>query len=248
MLPSADQLLDKYLSVIGGADALQKIHEPRGEGNAHAIRRPAFPVDVYSKAPDKRVSVMHLQGGDSFTGFLMETGMAPVFRALAYECRRRKTPPHASMRIFIPGAREDALSEVQRRRWRKKSDGDDTYLVTGVSEGQPTAPFGTWTKESACCCALCGTQKLLSAATQRDRLCDYRRRGWREVPFPLDACTPRQPIHHPGRADSSKMFRGRLQNSHRTAATAARNLRLPNSGRCQTIFSWHRYKFSLIFG
>src|SRR6266481_2207895 len=47
-LPSAEQLLDKYLTAIGGQH---------------------FPVDVYSKAPDKRLSVMHLQGGDSFTGF-----------------------------------------------------------------------------------------------------------------------------------------------------------------------------------
>jgi len=44
-------------------------HEPRAKGNTHVVRRPAFPAEVYSKAPGKRFSVMHLPGGESVTAF-----------------------------------------------------------------------------------------------------------------------------------------------------------------------------------
>src|SRR5260370_6451736 len=64
-LPSAEQLLDKYLAAIGGADALQKITSRVQKGTLTAFGGQHFPADLYSKAPDKRVSVMHLHGGDS---------------------------------------------------------------------------------------------------------------------------------------------------------------------------------------
>jgi photosynthetic reaction center cytochrome c subunit len=65
-LPTADQLLDKYLAAIGGADAA-KDHQPR-----------TIPAEVYSKAPNKRLAVMHLQGGNSITAFDGKQGRLSV--------------------------------------------------------------------------------------------------------------------------------------------------------------------------
>ena len=60
-LPAGEQLLDKYLAAVGGADALGKITSRVQKGSITAFGGQHFPMDVYSKAPDKRVSVMHLK-------------------------------------------------------------------------------------------------------------------------------------------------------------------------------------------
>jgi photosynthetic reaction center cytochrome c subunit len=61
-LPTADQLLDKYLAAIGGADALQKITSRVQKGKLTSFGGQKIPAEVYSKAPNKRLAVMHLRG------------------------------------------------------------------------------------------------------------------------------------------------------------------------------------------
>lgn len=68
-LPDGSQLLDKYLNAIGGVSALQKIISRAQKGSLTAFGGQHFPVDVYAKAPNKRISIMHLQTGDSVTAF-----------------------------------------------------------------------------------------------------------------------------------------------------------------------------------
>src|SRR5260370_19841197 len=68
-LPTAEQLLDKYLAAIGGPEALQKIMSRVQKGTLTAFGGQHFPAEVYSTAPDKRLSVMHLPGGQRVTAF-----------------------------------------------------------------------------------------------------------------------------------------------------------------------------------
>src|SRR5450759_5373849 len=73
-----EELLDKYLAAVGGASAIEKISSRVQKGKLMAFGGQTFPADVYSKAPDKRVSVMHLQGGDSVTAFDGQRGWLSV--------------------------------------------------------------------------------------------------------------------------------------------------------------------------
>ncbi|MGH9740768.1 MAG: c-type cytochrome, partial [Candidatus Acidiferrum sp.] len=68
VLPPADQLLDKYLSAVGGEAALQKISSRVEKGSINAEGH-QLPVEIYSKAPEKRISIMHLPNGESITAF-----------------------------------------------------------------------------------------------------------------------------------------------------------------------------------
>src|SRR6266699_1415377 len=77
-MPAADQLLDKYVSAIGGAAAMQKITTRAQKGTLSAFGGEHFPVEVYSKAPDKRISIMHLKGGESVTAFDGKQGWLSV--------------------------------------------------------------------------------------------------------------------------------------------------------------------------
>lgn len=66
--PTADQILEKYTQALGGADALQKITS-RVEKGIVIFGQIKTPIDIYAKAPGKRVSISHGQGGDNFTAF-----------------------------------------------------------------------------------------------------------------------------------------------------------------------------------
>jgi len=72
-LPTPDQVLDKYLAAVGGADALNKIKTRVQKGKIDASGT-QYPVEVYSEAPEKRVSITHLPPGESVTAFNGEVG------------------------------------------------------------------------------------------------------------------------------------------------------------------------------
>ena len=135
-LPSAEQLLDKYLAAIGGADALQKITSRVQKGTITAFGGQHFPVDVYSKAPDKRLSVMHLQGGDSFTGFDGKQGWLSVPGRVHMMSAAENAAARIDADLYLP-AHLKTLYEKFRVDAGEKIDGHDTYLVAGHTEGQP---------------------------------------------------------------------------------------------------------------
>jgi photosynthetic reaction center cytochrome c subunit len=135
VLPPADQLLDKYLGAVGGDGALQKVTSRVEKGKIDAGGH-QLPIEVYAKAPDKRLSVTHLPNGESITAFDGKQGwlgnpgrtqmMSPAENAAAridadlYFAAHVKTL-YAKFTV-VPG---------------EKIDGHDTYLVLGRNEGQP---------------------------------------------------------------------------------------------------------------
>ena len=66
--PTADQILGKYVAAIGGAEALHKISTRVSKGNI-IFGGMEIPIEVFAKAPDKRMSVTHSPHGDSITAF-----------------------------------------------------------------------------------------------------------------------------------------------------------------------------------
>jgi photosynthetic reaction center cytochrome c subunit len=61
-------VLEKYAGAVGGTAALKKITTRVEHGNL-LFGANKTPIDIYAKAPNKRVSVSHGASGDSFTAF-----------------------------------------------------------------------------------------------------------------------------------------------------------------------------------
>jgi hypothetical protein len=135
-LPSAEQLLDKYLAAIGGAEALQRITSRVQKGTLTAFGGQHFPVDVYSKAPDKRVSVMHLQGGDSVTAFDGKQGWLSVPGRVHTMSAAENAAARIDADLYFP-AHLKTVYEKFSVDVGEKIDGHDTYMVVGRTEGQP---------------------------------------------------------------------------------------------------------------
>ncbi len=135
-MPAADQLLDKYVSAIGGAAAMQKITTRAQKGTLSAFGGEHFPVEVYSKAPDKRISIMHLKGGESVTAFDGKQGWLSVPGRVHVMSAAENDAARIDADLYFP-AHVKTLYQRFSVDSGGKIDGHDTYLVTGHIEGQP---------------------------------------------------------------------------------------------------------------
>ena len=67
--PSADQIFDKYLQAVGGAQKAAAITSIVFKGTYEGYAEPKAPVDIYVKAPNQRTMIVHTDGGDRTTTF-----------------------------------------------------------------------------------------------------------------------------------------------------------------------------------
>src|SRR5258705_10011766 len=128
-LPAAEQLLDKYLAAIGGAEALQKITSRVQKGTLTAFGGQHFPAEVYSKAPDKRFSVMHLPG-ESVTAFDGKQGWLSVPGRVHMMAAAEKAAARIDADLYLP-AHLKTLYQEYRVNAGDKNIGHETYMLVG---------------------------------------------------------------------------------------------------------------------
>ena len=65
--PSPDQVLNKYVQALGGAQRLASVTSFAGKGTYEGFDTEGdkFPVEVYAKAPNQRTTIVHLRSGDN---------------------------------------------------------------------------------------------------------------------------------------------------------------------------------------
>jgi photosynthetic reaction center cytochrome c subunit len=134
--PAPEWLLDKYLAAVGGAEALKKVTSRVAKGTVTAFDDQHIAVELFAKAPDKRVSVMHMKEGESVTAYNGKVGWLSVPGRV-----------HIMDLQESFGARMDAdlafAANVKSlyARWETlpgvKIDGHDTWLVIGHKEASP---------------------------------------------------------------------------------------------------------------
>ncbi len=182
VFPPADQLLDKYVAAIGGADALQKVTSRVQKGTLIAFGGQHFPVDVYSKAPEKRLSVMHLSNGDSITAFDGKQGWLSVPGRVHMMSTMENAAARIDADLYFP-LHVKTLYEKFQVDAGEKIDGHDTYLVVGRNEGQPPLRL-YFDKESGLLLRFVryGETPLGRNPTQID-YADYREANGLKIPF-----------------------------------------------------------------
>lgn len=136
-LPSADDVFAKYLSASGGAAAVNKITSRVEKGTISGFSDQHFSVDIFAKAPDKRWTTMHLEGGESITAYDGKQGW------LSFPRR----PVHMMNAAENAGERIDAdfhlpvNAKSLRDKWKpapgETIDGHPTNLLIGQTEGEP---------------------------------------------------------------------------------------------------------------
>jgi hypothetical protein len=67
--PSPDQIFDKYLQAVGGAQKATAITSIVFKGTYQGYAEPKSSVDIYVKAPNQRTMIVHTDGGDRTTTY-----------------------------------------------------------------------------------------------------------------------------------------------------------------------------------
>src|SRR6266404_562869 len=180
--PKPEALLDKYLTAIGGADALKKVTSRIQKGTITAFGNQKFPIDIFEKAPNKRVSAVHRKDMESFTGFDGKAGWMTV-------------PGHVRMMTAqeSDGAQMDAdvaLAAHLSAMFSKLevSDGDEiggraSWLVVGRREGKPDVRL-FFDKQSGLLLRMVRyTDSPLGLNPLQIDFADYRDSGGVKIPF-----------------------------------------------------------------
>ena len=134
-LPSPDQILARYAQAVG-AKALEKVTSRVQKGQLLGFGGRAMPIEVFEKAPDKRLSVVQTPRGEMITAFDGDRGWLTG-----------REGPHPMSAVEAEAAKLDAdlrfPLDVKRLftafavRPSEKVDGRDAVLLVARNEGQP---------------------------------------------------------------------------------------------------------------
>jgi hypothetical protein len=75
-LPTADQVLDKYMQAIGGKAAFEKLKTRVKKGTQTGADGTAITIEAYQEAPDKAVTILTAKNGVTMTGYNGTVGWA----------------------------------------------------------------------------------------------------------------------------------------------------------------------------
>jgi photosynthetic reaction center cytochrome c subunit len=181
-LPSADDLIAKYVQALGGKDAIEKISSRVITGKMTTMGH-SFPIDIYAKAPDKRISIAHMDAGDIITASNGQTGW------LGNPGR----PARAMSAAESQGARFDAdlhfatdLKQIFTGftvHPPEKIGEHDAWLVFGVRENAPPVRL-YFDKESGLLVRMVRyTDTALGLNPVQIDFADYRDAGGTKVPY-----------------------------------------------------------------
>jgi hypothetical protein len=136
-MPTADQLLEKFVQAVGGAEALQRISSRVQKGTLTGFGGRPVAVEVFAKAPDKRLSVVHLPNGDSLTGYDGRVGWLGISGRPAREVNSWELiGARLDADFYLPVHLKQIFSQLRVERPEKVGD-QETYLLLGENPDQP---------------------------------------------------------------------------------------------------------------
>jgi len=133
--PSADQILDKYLAAAGGAEALHKIKTRVQKGTVEAAGQ-QYPIEIYSEAPEKRLSISHPSFGESITAFNGQAGWLTTPRGIHPMNTSEQQSARIDAQIYFPVRLRELYQEFKVLTG-ETIDGHTTFLVTAKGASIP---------------------------------------------------------------------------------------------------------------
>jgi len=137
-LPSASEVIEKYIQAVGGAASIQKVSSRAESGTVTFGVGPALPIEILSKSPFQQAMIVHLPAGDSLTVLDGQSGWS----------RSPSGPARDMPQADIEGAKLDAdlqfpinvkktFQELKVVRTEKIGEHDVILLFATNSSGPP---------------------------------------------------------------------------------------------------------------
>jgi photosynthetic reaction center cytochrome c subunit len=136
-LPSADEILQRYLRALGSADAAANI-STRIQKGALIVGAKHFPVEILSKAPAKRVTTVHFPGGDSITAINGDKGWMSTSSHGVHDMGPSELDGATiDAELFFPTTIRQ-LFKQSRVQQQEQINGHSAYHVVGMRDNWPS--------------------------------------------------------------------------------------------------------------
>ena len=188
-VPHAEQIFARYVDALGGASAIGKLSTRVEKGTIKLSGR-QFPIDIFSKVPGKRLSVIHLPNGDSITAY---DGTSGWTSAPDRPVRDIPAPEVASARLDVdlqlPIRFKQLLGDLSTGKPEKIGD-HDVYVVSGLTAGEPTVKFYFDERSGLLLRMLRYVNSPLGRNPTQIDYADYRDQGGVKMPFQRTIARP----------------------------------------------------------
>lgn len=189
-LPAVDEILAKHVQALGGEDAIRKVSSRIEKGTITAFGGHQFPVEVFTKAPDKRVFVMHLPNGDSITAFDGHVGWIgapgrPVREMSGGELEGAKLDAD----FFFPLRLKEMFTKLESEQAVKIGD-HEVNVVSGFADNQPVLRLYFDMQSGLLLRSVRYAESPLGRNPTRIDYADYRKEGGVKIPFRWTVARP----------------------------------------------------------
>jgi len=187
--PPAELIITKYVEVIGGPAALQRVNTREEKGTINVSGR-NLPIEVLSRTGGKQLTVIHLPNGDSVTAYDGASGWTsapnrPVREIPSVEVASAQ----AEVDLQLPLHMKQLFNEVKTAATEKIGD-RDTYVVTGMNSGEVAAKFYFDKDTGYLLRILRYTKSPLGRNPTQIDYADYRSQDGLKIPFQLTIARP----------------------------------------------------------
>ena len=134
--PTVDAILAKYVEALGGADAIRKVTSRVMKG-VIVTGGAQTPIELFTKAPNQRISISHTGNSDSFTAF---DGTAGWMGSTGRPAREMTVAESAAAGLdaeFYPALRLKEIYPQLRRARPEEIRGVECEVLTGSAPGHP---------------------------------------------------------------------------------------------------------------
>ena len=201
-LPSGAPVFAKYIQAIGGAAAVDKVSSRVEKGNAITPDGPPLPIDIYTKAPDQRMSVMHTPKGDSVTAY---NGQAGWIAFPGRPLREMSAPDRQAAKLdaeaFYPAQLDHQFGELKLQEHPEKVGDHDADVVLGLNSNEPPVKL-YFDKTSGLLVRMVhyADTPLQGLNPTQSRLCRLSRsEDGVKTPYRWTIARPKQRLHYPDR-------------------------------------------------
>jgi hypothetical protein len=133
---TADEIVEKYATALGGPDALRKITS-RVEKGVILANGSESPIEVFSQAPNKRITVTHMGSGESFTAFDGAAGWMGNTGRPARDMSPAESWASSLDAEFYLGLRLKEIFPQIRRTRPETIDGVECETLQATAAGRP---------------------------------------------------------------------------------------------------------------
>ena len=189
-LPSASDVVDKYVQAIGGAAAVEKISSRVAKGSTTGFGGRKFPEEIFNLSPDKSAVVTRYPNGDSVTGYNGHEGWS------AFPHRPARDMEGADLDaakldadIHLPIDLKKIFSELKVGPPQKIGD-HEAYQILGVRQGLPPVEFYFDEQSGLLLRQVRYAESPLGLYPTRIDYADYRDQDGVKIPFSWTTARP----------------------------------------------------------